>query len=262
MPELPDLTLFVGNLRPLVCGKEITQADIFNLSKVSTTKEAWKDKLCGQSIADIRREGKEVAFLLTNDHRFNAHLMLAGRFLYGGYDQIFAINSKIFTLGFADGQSLTLCDSMRMANVRVNPRAAKVPDVLDEAFTEAYFLGAAKANGTKNVKDFLTDQAIMLGIGNAYADEILYAARISPLSYMIRIPQARLMDLYRAIPETMLWAIDNLQKLTPDAIAGEERSFLRVHNRKKTHTDDGQEILKRTVGRRTTYYTKTQELFL
>lgn len=68
--------------------------------------------------------------------------------------------------------------------------------------------------------------------------------------------------LYTAISDVLKDAIANIERISPDIISGEERSFLRVHNSRKTYTDEGDRILIQKIAAKTTYYTERQQLFL
>ena len=78
----------------------------------------------------------------------------------------------------------------------------------------------------------------------------------------MRIPEARLTELYTAVAEVLNDAIANIERISPDIISGEERSFLKVHNSRKRVTDEGDKILVQKIAAKTTYYTERQQLFL
>ena len=99
------------------------------------------------------------------------------------------------------------------------------------------------------------------GIGNAYADEILWHARISPLSICNKIPDAKIKQLVRAIPSVLKNAEKQIRKINPDTISGEERSFLKIHNSKKKKSPTGALIRQAKINSRVTYYTQEQQFF-
>ena len=90
-----------------------------------------------------------------------------------------------------------------------------------------------RQNSSKIIKEFIIDQNIIKGIGNAYADEILWKAMISPHSTSGKIPEEVVMELNRAIPEILKDAIQKIKEISPEIISGEVRSFLKVHNTEK-----------------------------
>jgi formamidopyrimidine-DNA glycosylase len=261
MPELPDLCVFSQNLKKKILNKNIASVAVGNPYKVSSP-DTFCETLTGTSIQDIVRNGKELFFMLANDSSFSVHLMLNGKFSICSRDEAEKINSKIISLFFDVYEAFVTDDFQGLCKVTLNPKAPKVPDALADAFTLEYFLGAAKRNAYKNVKAVLIDQNFVRGIGNAYVDEILWKADISPESTMGKIPDEKLKCLYEAISTILNEAIEMIQKIAPDIISGEERRFLKVHNPRKKVTDDGDKIIKKTVATKTTYFTDKQKLYV
>lgn len=262
MPELPDLTIYAENLEKLIVKKEITAADVFNRSKVNATPETFRQALVGSDIETIHRDGKELFFTLSNRKVFCVHLMLNGRFQYVPTEEVHSIFSKIITLGFADGHTLVVSDFKGMCKVTVSPPRISVPDALSDDFTLSYLKRMIGLKSSMNIKAFLIDQRLVRGIGNAYVDEMLWKAMISPKSIAGKIPAERIAALYDAIRWVLTDAVEQIRTIAPDSINGEERSFLRVHNPKKKETEDGEPILCEEVAKKRTYFTKAQQLYL
>jgi len=261
MPELPDLHLFAKNLRGLVLHKPITQAEA-NPYKVSATPAVFSGALLGKEIEAIDRNGKELYFTLSGGQAFSVHLMLHGKYAVMAWDTVLKTQHKVIALRFDDDQALVVTDYSGMCKATLNPPRPTVPDAMSDAFTFEYFEKIIRKNAGKGLKGFLVNQQAIRGIGNAYADEILWKADISPKSVAGKIPPEDLRGLYDAIGWVMRDAIEQLERICPDAISGEERSFLRVHNHNKRQTDEGDAILREEVDKKQTYYTKKQRLFL
>jgi formamidopyrimidine-DNA glycosylase len=107
----------------------------------------------------------------------------------------------------------------------------------------------------------LTDGKTIIGIGNAYVDEILYEAKISPFSIANKIPEENIKVLIKAIHSILTKAEHHILKNLPDTINEKERDFLQVHRPKETLTLVGEEIMKAEIKKRKTYYTADQMLF-
>jgi formamidopyrimidine-DNA glycosylase len=163
--------------------------------------------------------------------------------------------------GAEQALTLVIADFQGLCRVTLNAKVPAVPDALSDAFTFEYFCGILKRNAGNNIKAVLIDQRLVRGIGNAYVDEILWKAGISPESVAGKIPEEKAEDLHEAIPFILKDAIQNIQKISPDIINGEERSFLKVHNRNKKFTDEGDKIIVKTVAAKTTYFTDKQKLY-
>ena len=260
MPELPDLHVFSQNLKKIVLNKNIASVIIGNPYKVSSP-DMFCEKLRGTSIQDIVRDGKELRFFLANNNSFNVHLMLHGKFFVCNQEDAEKISSKIMALFFEDGQAFVTADYDGLCRVTLNSKASNTPDALSEAFTFEYFLGVAKKHAYKNVKAVLIDQKIVRGIGNAYVDEILWKADISPESVMGKIPEENLKDLFQAVSSVLTEAIETIHKIAPDIINGEERGFLKVHNYRRKFTDQGDKIIVKALTSGKTYFTDKQKLF-
>ena len=142
----------------------------------------------------------------------------------------------------------------------MNPETKEAPDALsDEA---GYPFLKKKMNSSRlPIKKLLMDQKIIRGIGNAYADEILWHARISPFAISNKIPDAAIRKLARSIKSVFARAEKEIAKASPEIIGGEIRDFLAIHNSKKTHSPTGKKIIRAEIGGRKTYYTDEQELF-
>ena len=123
------------------------------------------------------------------------------------------------------------------------------------------FLKEKLSKKRTNIKTFLLDQKNIRGIGNAYADEILWEAGISPFSDCNKIPDAKIKELTKTIKSVLEDAIKQIKKTHPDIISGEVRDFLKIHNSKKEESPTGGKILNTTINSRITYYSEEQELF-
>jgi formamidopyrimidine-DNA glycosylase len=260
MPELPDLCVFFFFFKKRILHKTITGVTVFNTRSINTPA-FFSEKLTGTTVQDIVREGKELHFLLENQNSFAVHLMLNGKFHIISQNELHKINAKIAALCFEDAEYFVISDFQGLCKVTLNPKPSGTPDALSDTFTFEYFLAQIRKKARENIKAFLIDQHIVRGIGNAYVDEILWKANISPESVAGKIPEEKLRDLFQAIPFVLNDAIRNIQNIAPDIISGEERSFLKVHNPRLKCTEDGDAIIKKQVAAKTTYFTEKQELF-
>lgn len=259
MPELPDLHVFSINLKKKICNKTISSFALHSPKNCNVGTDELNNILIGNEIEDIVRGGKELFFHLKDGKQFSVHLMLHGRFAFCPSDEMQNIKYKVFTLDFEGGESLAVTDFQKICKITFKPRPNKVPDALGTDFTYAYFEKVVRSNPEKNIKALLIDQKIVRGIGNAYVDEILWKANISPESVAGKIPMENLRTLYGAVRTILESAIESIQAIAPDIIAGEERSFLKVHG--KTVTEDGEPVICKQIASKKTYYIRKQQLF-
>lgn len=263
MPELPDLEVFKKNVYDQLSSKKLAGVEIFNINKVMVATKTLADALSGKELLRIDRLGKELIFDFGDQIYLTAHLMLSGRMSIVPETEIDTINKmkhKIFALSFAR-ETLVFSDVGALCTIKYKPPLTKTPDAFADTFTWEYFLKTAKKKAMTNVKAFLIDQKIVKGIGNAYADEILWDARISPRTLVGKIPEENLKTLYHSIGSVLRDAVIQIKRISPDIIAGEERSFLKVHNKKLKETITGYPILVERIASKTTYYTKEQTVF-
>jgi formamidopyrimidine-DNA glycosylase len=257
MPELPDLQAFSHNLDKKLAGKTLIQVNVVNAKKLNVSHKELKDTLEGQKLDKVYREGKELYFKFSKGDILALHLMLHGKlFLFEGKNEN---KYSIIELHFGDSTGLVLTDFQGIANPTLNPEEKDAPDALSKDGGVEYLTTRLQKTKT-NIKTVLLDQKIIRGIGNAYADEILWHAGISPFSISNKIPENKIKELVASIHTVLKNAEKEIIKASPDIISGEIRDFMHIHNSKKTHSPKGAAIIIKD-GTRKTYYTEEQELY-
>jgi formamidopyrimidine-DNA glycosylase len=258
MPELPDLNVFASNLDKKLAGKKVEKIEVKNKSKLKVSVSELKKEIEGSKLKKVYREGKELHFEFSNGTILGLHLMLHGslHFFEGENEK----KNTIIELYFDKDTGLALTDYQGAANATLNPVIKDSPDALSEK-VDYKFLKEKLSKKRTNIKTFLLDQNSIRGIGNAYADEILWEGRISPLSVCNKIPDDKIKALAKDIKSVLKDAEKQIRKINPDIISGEERSFLKIHNSKKKESPTGEKIHNKMVNSRITYYTNEQELY-
>jgi formamidopyrimidine-DNA glycosylase len=258
MPELPDLQVFSQNLDKKLSGKKLKKLTVVNESKLNAPVEEFKKKLEKQELKKVYREGKELRFEFAEGDILGMHLMLRGNLYL--FEKTNKHTNTIIELLFDDDTGLALTDYQGMAAPSLNPEEKKSPDALSKEVDYKFLKEQLSGTGT-TIKNLLLNQKVIRGIGNAYADEILWDARISPFSVCNKIPDTKIKALAKSIQKVSLQAEKQIQKTHPDIISGEIRDFLKIHNSKKRESPDGASIQQKTTSGRKTYYTDEQELF-
>jgi formamidopyrimidine-DNA glycosylase len=254
MPELPDLQAFSHNLQKRLDGKTLKEVKV-HTTRLNVTATELKKALEGSELKQVRREGKELYLEFKDGAILALHLMLRGQLYLDEEDHKYSIIELLFD----DGLKLTLTDFQKAATPTLNPEPKDAPDALDER-VDFDFLKKVLRTKKSVVKNILLDQHIIRGIGNAYADEILWDTKISPFSIGNKIPENKIKDLVKSIRSVLKHAEQQILKSHPDIISGEVRDFLSVHNSSKKESPTGGEIHIK-AGVRKTYYTDEQELF-
>ena len=228
MPELPDLQAFSKNLNKKLKGKKVAGIMV-NAPKAKSSAKEFKKNIEGSKVSKIYREGKQLYIAFDNGTILGLHLML-----HGGLHLFERKNENkhtVLEINFDNDTGLALTDWQRAATPTLNPVEPDAPDALSPKVNVAFW--KEKLQSRASIKNILLDQKVVRGIGNAYADEILWEAGISPFSVANKIPTAKITALSKAIKSVLTDAEKQILKTHPDIISGEVRDFLKIHNAKK-----------------------------
>ena len=256
MPELPDLQAFSRNLSKRLVGQRVEKIHAINSKRLNASEKDLQQAIVGATLLSVGRDGKQLHFHFDSGNVLGVHLMLRGELFF-----FHVKNENRFTIVemlFSEGVGLAVTDRMAQATVTLNPQPSAAPDAVRADYK---FLKRILPASKTTIKKLLTDQKTVRGIGNAYADEILWHARISPFSVCNKIPDAAVKKLAKAVSSVFIKAEKSILKANPEIIGGEVRDFLAVHNPEKTHTPTNHEIKVSENGGRKTYYTEEQILY-
>jgi formamidopyrimidine-DNA glycosylase len=242
MPELPEVESLAAFLRDHATGHTIKRADAASFS-VLKTFDPPLTSLAGQPITDVRRHGKFLDISAGQDLHLVMHLARAGWLRWR--DDLPTAPPKpgksplAFRLALDDGSGFDLTEQgthKRLAvylvrdPAEVEGVASLGPDPLAEDFTAGTLAGLLAGRRTQ-VKGVLRDQRIIAGIGNAYSDEVLHAAKMSPFKIAASMTPEDVATLYQAIKTTLAEAVERSAGLAAADLKGEKKSGLRVHGR-------------------------------
>ncbi len=221
MPELPDITLYIEALSSRVVGQPLERLRIGNPFLVRTIEPA-PSELSGRKVLGVRRIGKRIVLEMPDDIFVVVHLMIAGRLRWK--DKGAAIPGKVglAAFDFPTGTVIfTEQGSKRQASIHI-VRGAEALAALDphglEALTADLPTFAERLRRENHtLKRALTDPHIFSGIGNAYSDEILHAARLSPMKTVNTLNDEEISRLFEATQATLEQWIARLR----DEAAGE-----------------------------------------
>lgn len=257
MAELPDLTIFAQILNRKFKGKVLTSLDVTVAKKLNVPAAELRSALVGRQLIEVKREGKTLQFHFSGNVILGLHLMLRGELveLSGNEPPRF----QIMAFHFEKQKGFAVTDLQKQATPTLYPRAVVVPDALSMA--EGYFVSLLSKKRMV-IKTLLMDQKLMRGIGNSYADEILYEGGISPFSVANAIPERQVKKLYRTLGSVLQRAITEIANANKNELKGELKDFMKIHSPHLKTTAKGEEIKSEKIGGRTSYYTDAQELFI
>jgi formamidopyrimidine-DNA glycosylase len=210
MPELPDITAYLGALEERVLGRRLLTVRVASAFLLRTAQPplAAAD---GRMVTALRRIGKRIAFGLEGDLWLVLHLMIAGRLHWRAAGAKLAGRNNLAAFDFEHGSLvLTEAGSKRRASLHVlsgEPALAEIdPGGLDVLGSNLAAFRAALTAENRTLKRALTDPRVLSGIGNAYSDEILHAAQLSPIAMTAKLSDAEWVRLHAATQTTLqLW---------------------------------------------------------
>lgn len=258
MPEIPDLEVFQKNLTRLYENKKVKHIDFAITKHTNRPVADYKKALEGQQLRSIRRSGKELFFEFENGSNISVHLMLHGKFAQ--FEKTNEEKYPVFEILFEDGSGLAVTDFQKQAMVKLNPEEKNAPDALSSKVNKKFLIHLLQ-DSDSSIKALLVDQNKIRGIGNAYVDEILWDAKISPLSISNKIPEERIAALAKSIRNVLNHAEKEILKRYPNTIEEKARDFLEVHRPRKEKSLSGAQIKHTTINSRKTYYTDEQVLY-
>ena len=218
MPELPDITVYVEALEQRIVGCTLERIRIAKPFLVRSVDPPISDAE-GQHVTGIQRIGKRIAIGLGNDLWIVIHLMIAGRFRWLAHGAKIPSKLGLAAFDFEKGSLiLTEAGTTRRASLYV-VRGWAVLKAIDRGGLEPLecsLADFAKRLTSENhtLKRALTDPTLFSGIGNAYSDEILHRARLSPLRLTSKLTTEEIAQLFSAMRETLL---DWIARLRADA---------------------------------------------
>jgi formamidopyrimidine-DNA glycosylase len=220
MPELPDVELYLHALRPRVVGRRVERVRIGN-PFIVRTYEPPIPAIEGLRIQDVGRMGKRIVIALEDELFLVLHLMIAGRLRWKAAGAPIPAKLGMLALDFAHGTLLlTEAGSTRQASVHVVRGAAAVrehdPRGLEVLEADPQTFASRLTAGNHTLKRALTDPHVFSGIGNAYSDEILHAARLSPVKLTSSLTEEEIDRLYHATRETLHLWVERLREQAGD----------------------------------------------
>jgi formamidopyrimidine-DNA glycosylase len=238
MPELPDVTVYVEALRKRILGAKLESTRITHPFLLRTFDPPLA-ALYGRRVVDLRRVGKRVAIGFEGEHWLMLHLMIAGRLHWFPAGATKTGRAALAYFLFDTGTlTLTEAGSKRRASLYVFGNSKQLAEqdpggleILESPY-EAFRKRLLAENHT--LKRSLTDPQTFSGIGNAYSDEILHRARLSPIALTQKLDEPSVKRLYDAIREVLPEWIERLRTEAGEGFPEDVTAFrpaMAVHGR-------------------------------
>jgi len=229
VPELPEVETVRRGLHELIIGRMVKKV-VYDTPKSFPNAPADVDRfLIGSTITDVRRRAKVLMIDLSTNYTLVIHLKMTGQLVFRASDVAFGAGhpndsligelpdrSTRVTFTFADGSHLYFNDQRKFGWVKLIP-TIEVPNIdfmkkvgpepLEADFTPEQFAARFKRRAKSPIKAALLDQTVVAGVGNIYADESLWGAKIHPLRKVATITDAEFNKLYHELRDVMNLAI-------------------------------------------------------
>jgi len=238
MPELPDISLYIEALRERLRGRRLERARVVSPFLLRSVEPRIEEAV-GKRVVDLRRLGKRIAIGFEAELWLVIHLMIAGRFQWRATWPEKPTRLVALVLGFDNGALLlTEAGTKKRASLHVvrgdaaladhDPGGLELAAIGPEQFLEAL------RSGNHTLKRALTDPRLLSGIGNAYSDEILHRARLSPVTLTSRLSDEDGTRLYRATLDVLSEWTERLRRQSGGEFPSKVTAFhaeMAVHGR-------------------------------
>lgn len=231
MPELPEVETIRVGLNNLIIGKVVKSVKVFDSPRSFPNSPAQVNQfLIGSTVKSARRRAKVLLIDLTTDYTLVVHLKMTGQLVFRGQENFggghptdsligrLPDRSTRVRISFDDNSELFFNDQRKFGWVKLIPTAEvdqleffrKVgPEPLDEQTTPSQFIQRIRRHNGMMVKPAILDQAVIAGVGNIYADEALWQAKIHPQTRVRDLPDDQLHELFVAIVDVLTISLDH-----------------------------------------------------
>lgn len=210
MPELPDISAYIHALKPRIVSRPIERVRLASVFLLRTAEPPIKS-VDGRTVRDVRRIGKRIAIGIDGDLWLVLHLMIAGRLHWKPRGAKLAGKRDLAAFDFHNGSLvLTEAGTKRRASLHLLSGQDALHEIdpggIDVFSSSLDAFRAALTRENRTLKRALTDPRVVSGIGNAYSDEILHAAQLSPVALTHKLEPQEWQRLFSATYHTIeLW---------------------------------------------------------
>jgi formamidopyrimidine-DNA glycosylase len=264
MPELPEVETTVNDLKPYVIGKNVTRGEVFKDNSVAEpSAEIFQKELTGRKLLELNRRGKHIIFTLDDGRFLIVHLRMTGSLIVNPESEEPGKFVRI-RIYLNDHNAINFRDVRRFGRMWLVDNIDNVigklgPEPLESDFTPQVLAGILKNRNTP-VKSLLLNQTLIAGIGNMYADEALFQAKIHPLRPAGSLSKTEISSLHAAIQNVLKKGIRNKGASTdtyfrPEGTkGGAHLEFQVAHRKGKECPVCGGKVERIVVGQRGTFF--------
>ena len=251
MPELPEVETVRRGLASLIIHKVVRDTSVRDSPKSFPNEpQSVREFLIGSSVVDIRRRAKILLIDLSTNYTLVIHLKMTGQLVYRG-EQVFGAghpndslvgelpdNTTRVIIEFDDGSHLYFNDQRKFGWVKLYP-TVEVPNIdfmqrvgpepLEDSFTADIFIPRIRRRNGATIKAAILDQTVLAGVGNIYADESLWGARIHPATRVKNVTEEQL--------SVLLSEIKYVMNLSIEKGGSTDRNYVNAEGKKGSYID-------------------------
>ena len=215
MPELPDIVTYITALESRIIGQRLIRVRVASTFLLRSAQPPIRE-VDGRVVRELRRIGKRIAIGVENDLWLVLHLMIAGRLHWRPPQASLAGRNNLAAFDFSNGSLiLTEAGTKRRASLHLlrgeESLRSMDPGGIDILTSDLKSFRGALSRENRTLKRALTDPRLLSGVGNAYSDEILYAAQLSPIALTHKLRPDEWQRLFAAARDTLQHWVDRLQ---------------------------------------------------
>ena len=267
MPELPEVETICRGLRARVTGRRVIEVKVLEPRLRTRVGADFASQLTGRTITGVKRRGKYILLLLDGGSVWLTHLGMSGKLIWveagrrrEKHDHIVAAFNGGYELRYHDPRRFGLSLMVPATEFKSLPQIQALgPEPLDGGFDANYLYSAAR-NSRRKIRDLLIDQSTVAGLGNIYANEILFHAGVRPTARAWRLGRAKVERIARLTPKILRRAIRWCGTSFSDYRDAEDRygefqKHLRVYDREREQCKACNGTIKRVpIGSRSAFY--------
>ena len=259
MPELPEVETVVRELKVLESGK-IEQLHVYWPRTLEGSPTNFQKNLCGSILSKIFRRGKYLVFESDKGFAFTIHLRMTGKLIFNPAPK--DLPYVRVRLDFSDGRQLYFVDVRKFGRWKLWPKSDELlPDLGPEPLNKKSVREAlSQLKTSREIKKVLLDQSVLAGVGNIYADEALFAAKVHPCRPANKLTTENIHALATAIPAILKASIKNMGTTLSDYrntknVGGENQHYLKVYGQTgRPCSICSSAIEKMTIGQRSSHF--------
>lgn len=214
MPELPEVETIRRQLAARIVGKKIKKAEVKLQRMVNIPAAEFEKIVAGATVKDIRRRAKILIIDLTNGFSVVIHLKMSGQLIYDGKE---GIGKPHIIYTFSDGHELRHYDFRLFGYAKLvkTEEVEKIfvkeklgPEILEKSFSLAEFKKLLSEKPKAKIKPLLMDQTFIAGVGNIYAQEACFCAKITPARRVAALAEEEIKNLYHCLRKILETALE------------------------------------------------------